>query len=227
MDDGDIDRVLERCERDLGAGRVPDLRAEGFWRAVGAIKRRPERVARYGERVAAIDLATFRRHVALKLPAAGGIALLVLGTLFGIVVLWLAAAFQHGTREILVLLGLGAVLVSTHDLAHFLVGTASGIRFTDWFVDLPRKPQPGLKIDYASYLRAPARRRAWMHASGAIVSKLVPFVVLAYALSIDCHPLAIVIVAAVGVGSIVTDILISTKTSDWKRYKREMRLARR
>lgn len=66
-----------------------------------------------------------------------------------------------------------------------------------------------------------------MHASGAIVSKLVPFVVLAYALSIDCDPLAIVIVAAIGVGSIVTDILISTKTSDWKRYKREMRLARR
>ncbi|TMC32017.1 MAG: hypothetical protein E6J24_14855 [Chloroflexi bacterium] len=227
MDDGEIDRILSRCEHQLGSGRVPDLRAEGFWRAVAAIKRRADLVGRYADRAADIDLAAFRARVAIRMSAAGGIALLVLGTLFGLVVLWLAAAFQHPTRELLVLIGMGAMLVCTHDLAHFVVGSISGIRFTDWFIDLPRVPYPGLKIDYGSYLRVPPATRAWMHASGAIVSKVVPFLVLLYAVSIACDAWAVIVLAAIGIVSIVTDVLFSVKASDWKRYAREMRLARR
>src|SRR5439155_23826878 len=48
-----------------------------------------------------------------------------------------------------------------------VAGVAAGIRFIGWFLDGPTRLQPGLKIDYASYLRTPARRRAWMHAAGA------------------------------------------------------------
>ena len=227
MDEAEIDRVLARCERDLGSGRRPDLRAEGFWRAVSAIKGRADFVARYAERAADIDREVFTRRVRVRLSAAGGVALLVLGSLFGIVVLWVAAAFQHPTRELLVLVGMGAILVCTHDLAHFVVGSLSGIRFSHWYVDLPRVPYPGLKIDYASYLRAAPASRAWMHASGAIVSKIVPFVVLLYAVSIDCDAWAVLVLAAVGVVSIITDVLFSVRASDWKRYRREMRLARR
>ncbi len=43
------------------------------------------------------------------------------------------------------------------------------MRVIYWFVGTIRRPQPGVKVDYASYLRAPPRQRAWMHASGAIV----------------------------------------------------------
>ena len=227
MDEAEIDRVLSRCERDLGSGRRPDLRAEGFWRAVGTMKRRPDLVARYAERAADIDREVFRRRVLVRMPAAAGIALLVLGALFGLVLLWLAAAFQHPARELLVLVGMGAILVSTHDLAHFIVGALSGIRFSDWYVDLPRIPYPGLKIDYASYLRAAPASRAWMHASGAIVSKIVPFLVLLYAISIGCDAWAVLVLAAVGVVTIITDVLFSVRASDWKRFRREMRLARR
>jgi hypothetical protein len=35
-----------------------------------------------------------------------------------------------------------------------------------------------------------------------------------------------VILALLGVAQIVTDVLFSTKTSDWKRFSREMRNAR-
>jgi hypothetical protein len=38
-----------------------------------------------------------------------------------------------------------------------VAGRAAGIRFTGWFLDGPTRLQPGLKIDYASYLRTPAR----------------------------------------------------------------------
>jgi hypothetical protein len=227
VDEGEIDRVLARCEEQLSSGRRPDLRAEGFWRAVAAIKRRSDLVSRYADRASDIDRATFRGRVAVRMSAVGGVALLVLGSLFGLVVLWLAAAFQHPTRELLVLVGMGAVLVCTHDLAHFVVGSLSGIRFSDWYLDLPRVPYPGLKIDYASYLRVSPAARAWMHASGAIVSKIVPFLVLLYAISIDCDAWAVLALAAVVIVSIATDLLYSVKASDWKRYRREMRLARR
>jgi len=227
VQENEIERVLARCESELNAGRTPDLRAARFWRAIAALKRRPDLLARFGERAAEIDLAAFRRRVPLRLPAAAGIALNALGTLFGIVLLWLAAAFQQPTREIFTLVGMGAVLVATHDLAHFVTGALSGIRFTDWYLDVPRVPYPGLKIEYLSYLQAAPARRAWMHASGAIVSKLVPVLALVYALSIGCELWAVLVLAAVVIVSIVTDVLFSVRASDWKRFSREMKLARR
>jgi hypothetical protein len=110
--------------------------------------------------------------------------------------------------------------------AHVAVGTIVGIDFTDWFVDLPKRPQPGFKIDYASYLRASPRQRAWMHAAGAVATKLVPFLVMPYALAIGAETWAILALLALGVVQILFDLLYSVKASDWKKFRREMRLAR-
>ena len=63
------------------------------------------------------------------------------------------------------------LLGTTHDLAHLVVGRLVGIRFTHWFIDGPTRLQPGLKTDYASYLRTPPHARAWMHASGALIDQ--------------------------------------------------------
>lgn len=226
MDARGIEQTLDEAERLLRSGAAIDLRTLGFWRAVTAAKREPKYRARYADRIAAIDRDAFRRRVPLRFGAGVGIALMTLGTMVGIVVLWLAAAFQPPTRELLVLIGMGALLVCTHALAHVVVGSLAGIRFTDWFIDLPRRPQPGMKTDYATYLRASPRARAWMHAAGAIVSKIVPFAVIPYALSISCGTWAIFILAAVGVVGLVTDALFSVRASDWKKFRREMRFAR-
>jgi hypothetical protein len=226
VDDRGIESSLAGCESELAAGRVVDLQTHGFWRTVTRVKSDPELVTRYAERIARIDRAAFRHRVALHFPAALGIALLTGGSLFGLVLLWLAASLDHPMRELAVLIGMGALLVCTHNLAHFVVGSLSGIRFTDWFIDLPRRPQPGLKLDYASYLRAPARSRAWMHASGAVVTKIVPFAVMPYAVAIGCDGWAVVLLLALGIVQILTDVLWSVKASDWKKFRREMRLAR-
>ena len=110
---------------------------------------------------------------------------------------------------------------------HLVVyGSLLGMRFTDWFADVPRRPQPGFKLDYATYLRTPAASRAWMHASGAIVTKLVPFAVIPYALSIACAGWAIALLAVIGVAQVATDALWSVRASDWKKFRRERRLAR-
>ena len=47
---------------------------------------------------------------------------------------------------------------------------AVGMRFIAYFIRELIPPFPGLKIDYATYLRVPPEARAWMHASGAIAS---------------------------------------------------------
>jgi hypothetical protein len=226
VDDSAIDRALAACEQQLQAGGTPDLRALGFWRAVAAVKRRRELVDRYATRIATIDRQAFRRHIRLAFPVSLGVIALDLGLFGGLLLLGIALGVDHPWREILVLVGAGALDTTTHGLAHLAVGTFVGIDFTDWFVDLPKKPQPGFKIDYASYLRASPRRRAWMHAAGAIATKLTPFLVIPYAVAIGTDTWAVLVLLVLGVIQILTDVLYSVRASDWKKFRREMRLAR-
>ena len=226
MDESSVERTLAACEQQLRADGTPDLRALGFWRAVAAVKRHPELVDRYATRIAAIDRAVFRRRVRLRSSASFGLGLLAVATFAGTVLIALARGLDHPWREIVLLAGTGALDVCTHGLAHFVVGAAVGIRFTDWFIDLPKRPQPGLKVDYASYLRASPRQRAWMHAAGAIATKVVPFLVIHYALAIGTDLWVVLALLALGVVQVVFDVLYSVRASDWKKFRREMRLAR-
>ncbi|MFB3049324.1 MAG: hypothetical protein ACE1Z9_04150, partial [Acidimicrobiia bacterium] len=86
--------------------------------------------------------------------------------------------------------------------------------------------QPGVKTDYASYLRSPARSRAWMHASGAIVTKSIPFLLVPSALIAGVPTWTVIVLVGVGVFQLITDALWSTKVSDWAKYRREMNIAR-
>ena len=224
MDDATVEGTLVACEQALTGSGTPDLRALGFWRAVAAVKRRPERVDRYATRIAAIDRQTFRRRVRLAFPVTLGVIALDVALFGGLLLLAIAVGAEHPWRELFVLAATGALDVATHGLAHLAVGTFMGIGFTDWFVDLPKPP--GFKIDYASYLRAPPRQRAWMHAAGAIATKLTPFLVLVYAIAIETDTWAVLVLLALGVVQILTDVLYSVRASDWKKFRREMRLAR-
>lgn len=226
MDDHSVEGTLAACEHTLAAGAPVDLGASGFWRAVAATKRRPDLVARFADRIARIDRAAFERAVPLRVPATLGAAVLVAGAAAGLGLLAVAPALDHPLRDLAVLAGAAALDGVTHGLAHLAIGAAVGIRFTHAFVQLPKKPQPGFKIDYATYLRTPARARAWMHASGAIATKLTPFAVLLYGLAIGVEGWVVGALLALGALQIATDLLFSVKTSDWKKFKREMKLAR-
>lgn len=223
MDEAGIERTLSDCERALASEPKPDLIGLGFWRAVAAVKRRRDLVDRYADRIAHIDAESFRRQVRLRFPAALGIALDVVGIVAGLALLGAAFMLPALWRDLALLAGMGAVLAATHTLAHWITGSAMGIRFTHWFSVPPLRPQPGFKTDYASYLRTPARSRAWMHASGAIVSKLVPFLVLPVAFAAGAETWTVLALVAIGVGQLFTDALFSTRASDWKRFRREMR----
>jgi hypothetical protein len=224
MDESQVERTLAACEQALAGTGKPDLRALGFWRAVEFVKRRGYLVERYASRIATIDRQAFRRSVPLAFPVTLGVIALDVALFGGLLLLAIAAGVPHPWRELLVLAAMGALDVATHGLAHLAVGTFMGIGFTDWFVSLPKPP--GFKIDYASYLRAAPRQRAWMHAAGAIATKLTPFLVIPYALAIGTEMWAVLAILALGVVQILTDVLYSVRASDWKRYRREMRLAR-
>lgn len=220
----DIDATLERCEAALdGPGRV-DLKPLGFWKVVSALKRDPQLAARHAGRVAEIDASAFDRWARVSLPISVGIGAMLLFTVAGLVVVSLAYFTAAPWNGIWVLVGTGILLGTTHTLAHFVVGRMVGIRFTRWFIG-PGGPQPGIKIDYISYLRTPPRARAWMHASGALVTKAVPILNIGAAWGSHSPAWTVWVLALLAVFMIATDVFLSTKQSDWKKFKREMKYA--
>lgn len=219
-----IERTLRACEDTLAQGGKVDLGGLGFWKVVSAAKRDLRLVERYGERIAAIDRAAFLRR-AIALPAWVGVVLQALGTAVGAAIIAVAPALPSVWREMAFLVGAGALIGMTHALAHYVVGGLMGIRFTHFYSLPPLMPQPGFKTDYATYLRTPARSRAWMHASGAIVSKAIPFAVAALAAGGGAATWAVGALLGLGVLQLVTDATLSTRASDWKKFRREMRFA--
>ena len=222
----DVERVLGEAEAGLAGGQSVDLGRIGFWRAVAAVKRDPALIDRYAERIGRIDRVAFERAIRLRFPAWVGLLLDTAGVVVGVVLMAIAPGFGAPWREIVFLAGVAAVIGASHTLAHWIVGRSFGISFSHWFSKPPFSPQPGFKTDYAAYLRTPARRRAWMHASGAIVTKLVPFVALPVAVAEGLAGWALGLLLVLGIGQLLTDAFLSSRHSDWKRFRREMRYAR-
>lgn len=222
---------LDRIEAEVGSGAT-DLRTLGFWRLVARIKRDPALIEAFADRVGRIDTEAFRAAVPVRVPVWLGTALFALGILVGAaaIVVARAAASSGGDRETLVgwalVVGTGVLIVAVHTPTHWLVGRILGLRFTAYFLTPSIPPFPGIKLDYASYLRVDPMRRAWMHVSGAIANKVTPFVVLALAPWGEVPAWSWLVVVAIAVGQIVTDVLFSTKLSDWKRFARERAVAR-
>jgi hypothetical protein len=223
MDASQVEATLTAAEDAVASGSP--VGPTGFWRAIDAVKRDPDLIEAHADRIARIDRAAHKAWALLTVPLWLGNVLAIGGTLLGLVLVAWAYSLSGASAGITFLVGFGIVLVTTHGLGHLAVGSLLGMRFTHWFVGSVRQPQPGVKVDYATYLRAAPTSRAWMHASGAIVTKVMPFVFLGAAFAAGIPAWAIVALIAIGIGSIVTDVVWSTKASDWKKYRREMRFA--
>jgi hypothetical protein len=223
MESSGIERALATAEAQVAAGH--GLAGTGFWAAVATVKADGDLVDRYADRIAAIDQDAFAQWALLTVPKVLGTSLAFLGTGAGLVFVGASYSLDGLAAVVIFYLGFGALLVSTHALAHLIVGQIFGIQFTRWFVASPTRPQPGVKIDYATYLRAPASRRAWMHASGALVTKIIPFALIGGAIAAGLPTWAVLGLAVIGTAMIITDVLWSTTSSDWMKYRREMKFA--
>lgn len=221
----EIEAVLTAVEAEITASGTADLRGAGFWRAVAGVKRDQELTDRFAGRVGAIDQTVFREWAPITISMAIGTTLALAATVLGLGLIGAAYYAEEPAASLLFLAGTAVLLGATHGLGHIVVGRLVGIRFTVWFAGY-RRPQPGVKTDYASYLRTPARARAWMHASGAIVTKAIPFLLIPSAFIAGISPWAIVVLVVLAVGQVITDVAWSTKSSDWAKFRREMRYAR-
>ena len=222
---GEIQAQLASIERQVDGGHT-DLSELGFWPLVRRVKTDPALVERHADAIGRIDREAFERRFPVRIPVWLGNGVLAAGVVLGAALLAWAVLCDHPGQAAIGLIAAGAVLtVSSHDLAHWAVGRLGGIRFSSYFLSRPLL-QPGLKTDYATYLRATPEARARMHAAGAVASKIAPFVSLALWPATSAPGWAALVVLAHGLIQIATDVMWSTKKSDWKRYSRERRLAR-
>ena len=220
MDGSWVEATLDEAERAVSAGSP--VGPSGFWKVVDAVKRDPDLTDQFADRIARIDRAAFKTWVLIAVPIWLGNVLIIGATLIGLVLVGWSYYLEGAGSAVVFLLGFGIILVATHGLTHLVVGTLMGMRFTHWFIGKLTQPQPGVKLDYATYLRAPATSRAWMHASGAIVTKLMPFVFLGAAIAAEVPTWVVWALVVMGLAQIAIDIVWSTKKSDWKKFKREM-----
>lgn len=218
----EVDTILNKIEVEIGFGGTPDLRGTHFWSAVAATKRDPDLVSKFADRIGAIDRAAHDAWARLVIPLTVGTILATVAALIGIGIVTGSLIVDFQWRGVAFLAGAGVLVGSTHGLGHLVVGYVVGIRFSGWFIGRAR-PQPGVKINYATYLRASPRSRSWMHASGALVTKAIPFLLIPGALFASGIPGWVpAILVFVGVFQIITDIVWSTRASDWSKFRREM-----
>jgi hypothetical protein len=220
----EIGRDLDRSEAAVAAGET-DLGSLGFWRIVARVKRDPAATVRFAEQIGRIDTAAFRRGVRTRVRPRIGLAAMLLVVAAGVVGIVLACRWTGARAGVAIVAAGAAWSVGFHLPAHALVGWLGGIRFTDAFLGPPPPPRPGIKTDYASYLRAEPSTRIWFHASGAIATKVAPFLALALWPITNAPAWAAWALLGLGLLQITTDILFSTKSGDWKKVAREQRVA--
>lgn len=223
---GDYQAAFERIERALDEGDT-DLGALGFWKLLARVKAEPALAEHWAGVAGRIDRRAFEARVRLRFPVWFGNTVLLLGTIAGSFAVGLALGTDAELLAGMALLfAAGAWAVCLHDLSHWLTGRIAGIRFTSYFLSGPLPPRPGLKTDYATYLRAAPVARAWMHASGAIATKVAPFAALAFWPATEAPAWSAWAIIGVAAFMIATDIVFSPKRGDWKKALRELRVAR-
>lgn len=235
----DYQEAFARIERSVDAGDA-NLRRQGFWKLVDQVKLEPRLAHHWADVAGRIDAKAFEARVRPRFPVWLGNTLLLTATVVLAALVPVALALAEGFDRprpgwggFLILVVAGGLSVTVHDLAHWVAGRLGGIRFVGYFLNGPFRIQPGLKVDYASYLRASPGARATMHAAGALASKAAPFAVFAPAyfrhsrMDYELLPSwSLWAVLALGAFQIVTDVVWSTKFSDWKKVRRELRLGR-
>ena len=225
-DGEELQAAFARIEAAVEAGES-DLSKLGFWRALRVVKLDPALSEHWADTAGRIDRKAFENGVKRRFPVLFGNLVLLAETLLGAAAIVLAMRTSNSTLAGLALVAAAiAWSVSLHCLAHWLFGRLVGIGFLYYSFAGPFPPRPGLKTDYATYLRAAPGERAWMHASGALATKGAPFIALGFWWGTDAPAWAAWATSALGLLQISTDVFLSTKTGDWKKVKRERAVAR-
>ena len=212
---------------DTGGVDVADLGKLGFWRLVAVVKRDRVLVEAHADQIGRIDTAAFRAGVRLRAPVWVGNLLMVLGIVLGGVAMWVAFASATPWVQGLALIARRGHLGGGRAHARALAG---GPGHRDPLHGLlpggPAAATPGLEDRLRHVPPADPDSRAWFHASGRDRHQIAPFVALAFWPASGAPWWSAAVLLVIGVGQIVTDITLSVKSSDWKKFLREKAVAR-
>jgi hypothetical protein len=131
----------------------------------------------------------------------------------------LVLAFMPGPNWMLYISAL-ILLATLHPLSHYATGSLFGIRFTHYYLNGPARIEPTLRIDYFSYLKAPGKRRALMHASGVVGTLAAPLIVAVIAVNKGADGAAFNLFILFLL-LVVFELLTSTRSGDLMRAVRE------
>lgn len=106
-----------------------------------------------------------------------------LGALLEIVVLalgiWAGIAATVANSWLLIIIAQTLVIVGLHPLSHIMAGWFMGIRFLGFYLNGPLKIEPGVKVDYETFLLRSPGERALFFAAGVLGTLVGAFGVLA------------------------------------------------
>ena len=169
-----------------------------------------------------------------KFTLAQGAGISILGLAAGTISLALASIKTMLLfRVILLLFAWFTLWFFSHDLAHHITGQLVGIKFRYYYLgksairklNLPiipqlmnRIPVLVLKVDRESLKHATARSRRTMYASGAIVSMILPWLIIPESFSLG--PTLGLLFLALVIGNDVFTLYFSPKTGDLYRARK-------
>ena len=187
---------------------------KAFWGIINQVKKDKINDDELLKLIAGISQKRFGEKVSFTLGVPLG-NLLELAVTVAAVIL----AFQVNSDWMLYISAL-VLMTTLHPLSHYITGSLLGIRFTHYYLDGPALVEPTLKIDYFSYLKAPAHARAFMHASGVVGTVAAPLIAAGIALGKGASAAATYLFILF-IGLIVFELLTSTRIGDLMRAKRE------
>lgn len=166
-----------------------------------------------------------------RFSPAQGATICIVGLLLGAVAWQLATALtQYGLllQVLLLLFAWFSFWFFVHDLTHHIVGKVGGIRFQYYFLGrsavrklrlplvsrvMERVPVLVLKVDRGSFAKASPRARRWMHASGALASMILPWIIVPSSFMI--RPLWVgILFTLLVLGNVLFTLYFSPKTGD-------------
>lgn len=233
----DLDQALGEIEEKIEKDSY-SIQELGFWKLVARVKRDPALIKKYADRIGKIDQKIFRDAAPFTLGIGLGNLAELVGVMLGVIILvWGQKLGAYGWASPII----AALLLSTalHPLAHYVIGGLLGIKFTFYFLDGPIKIEPTVKTDYASYLRAPPKKRAIMHLAGPIATASSPLLVLVLAYFLGAPYPSLPVLAALSLFFLSTELVpwvltklgspkvlgLDFRKSDSYRAMRELRLA--
>lgn len=182
MKEGEVEKALSRIETEVGKKNYSAVKEFGFWKVVKVAKKDPEIAGKFAERIGTIDKLLFESKIWTKLDYRTGTILELIGAVIGLSFLYFGATSTGIESTMLYFVSAVVFMTALHPIAHSIAGRLFGIGFHFYFLNGPLLIEPTLKVDYSTYVKAPAKKRAIFHLAGAINSVLVTLLVFIVAL---------------------------------------------